>query len=251
MFPLRDENPTLRTPLATSAIITLNVLVWAGMQGFGTPMPLLHSLCDWALIPAELLGRISEGDTISLGPNVDCILEDRIPWLTPLTSMFMHGSWMHLIFNMWFLWIFGDNVEDAMGSTRFVVFYLLCGLAAATAQILTDPGSAVPMVGASGAIGGVLGAYARLYPNARVENLVPLGFYVTIVAVPAYFMLGYWFLLQLLAGLFSDPSQGGVAFWAHVGGFLAGLYLVGPMHRRDYLAERLSQTPRRRSRYRW
>lgn len=251
MFPLRDENPTLRTPIAVIAIIALNALVWAILQGLGTPLSLLQSLCDWALIPGELLGYLREGDSVSLGPTVECILEDRIPWLTPFTSMFMHGSWMHIIVNMWFLWVFGDNVEDAMGPVRFFVFYLLCGLAAAFAQIASDPASPVPMVGASGAIGGVMGAYARLYPHARVENLVPLGFYLTTVAVPAYFMLGYWFLLQLLEGLLTPAGQGGVAFWAHAGGFLAGLLLIGPMHRPDFLAERLNQTPRIRSRYRF
>jgi membrane associated rhomboid family serine protease len=251
VFPLRDENPTLRTPVATIAIIATNVLVWGGMQGFGSPMALLQSLCDWALIPGELLGYLPEGASIEFGPTVECVLEDRVPLLTPFTSMFMHGSWLHLITNMWFLWIFGDNVEDAMGPGRFLGFYLLCGLAAAVAQIASDPASTLPMVGASGAIGGVMGAYARLYPNARVENLVPLGFYLTIVAVPAYFMLGYWFLLQLLEGLITPPGQGGVAVWAHAGGFVAGLFLVRQMYRPDLLAERLNQTPRRRSRFRF
>ncbi len=251
MFPIRDENPVIRTPVATIAIIAINVMVWATMQGFGTPLALLQSFCDWALIPGELLGYVKAGESIRLGPEVECVLEDRVPWMTLITHMFMHGSWLHLLLNMWFLWIFGDNVEDAMGSGRFVVFYLLCGLAAAAAQILGDPASSVPMVGASGAIGGVMGAYARLYPNARVENIVPMGFYLAIVAVPAYFMLGYWFVIQILSGLLSDSSAGGVAFWAHAGGFLAGLGLAGPMHRPDYLAEHIAQTPRQRSRYRW
>ncbi|BCX88924.1 hypothetical protein MIN45_P1294 [Methylomarinovum tepidoasis] len=251
MFPLRDENPTLHTPIATWAIIALNVLVWAGLEGFGQPMTVLQALCDWAMIPAELFGHLKPGDSIPLGPEVECVLENRSPWLTVFMSMFMHGSWFHLISNMWFLWIFGDNVEDAMGSGRFLLFYLLCGLAAAAAQVLADPSSPVPMVGASGAIGGVMGAYARLYPNARVENLVPMGFYLAIVSVPAYFMLGYWFLIQIIAGLATDTAAGGVAFWAHAGGFLAGLLLAGPLHRPDYLAEHIAQTPRQRSDYRW
>ncbi|HHJ39823.1 MAG: rhomboid family intramembrane serine protease [Methylothermaceae bacteria B42] len=251
MFPIRDENPVLRTPIATIFIIILNVLVWAGLQGFGQPMTLLQSLCDWALIPGELFGKIPEGEAIPLGPNVECVLENRSPWLTIFTSMFMHGSWFHLIANMWFLWIFGDNVEDAMGSERFIVFYLLCGLAAAAAQILGDPSSTIPMVGASGAIGGVMGAYARLYPNARVENLVFMGYYVTTIALPAYVMLGYWFLIQIFSGMLTDTSAGGVAFWAHAGGFLAGIYLAGLMHRPDYLAEHLSQTPKRQAKHRW
>jgi membrane associated rhomboid family serine protease len=141
--------------------------------------------------------------------------------------MFMHGGWFHIIGNMWFLWVFGDNVEDEMGPVRFLVFYVLCGLAAAFAQIVTAPASLVPMVGASGAIGGVMGAYALLFPRVRVRLLIILVFYVTTITVPAIFMLGYWFLLQLLQGIPALGSEeGGVAFWAHVGGFLAGVALV-------------------------
>jgi membrane associated rhomboid family serine protease len=159
--------------------------------------------------------------------------------------MFLHGGWFHLISNMWFLWVFGDNVEDAMGALRFILFYLFCGLAAATAQILTDPDSVVPMVGASGAIGGAMGGYLRLYPHARVQSLIFLGFYVTTISVPAFAMLGYWFVLQLLGGLPTLTGVGvGVAFWAHVGGFLAGLVVVGPFSRTDYLAAHRAQRRR-------
>src|SRR5262245_34810730 len=143
--------------------------------------------------------------------------------------MFTHGGWFHIIGNMWFLWIFGNNVEDSMGRARFAVFYLLCGLAAAGAQILADPSSPIPMVGASGAIGGVMGAYVVLYPRVKIDMLLPIGFFITMVRVPAYFMLGYWFLLQILGGAvpaLTGVAQGGVAFWAHVGGFLAGVLLV-------------------------
>jgi membrane associated rhomboid family serine protease len=142
--------------------------------------------------------------------------------------MFLHGGWFHLIGNMWFLWIFGNNVEDSMGHARFVVFYLLCGLAAAALQVATQPSSIVPMVGASGAIGGVMGAYVMLYPRVRVHMFVFLGFYVTTIAVPAIFMLGYWFLVQLIGGAstFGREEGGGVAFWAHVGGFAAGALLI-------------------------
>jgi membrane associated rhomboid family serine protease len=141
--------------------------------------------------------------------------------------MFMHGGWMHLIGNMWFLWIFGNNVEDSMGHARFLIFYLLCGAAAAAAQTLTDPDSIIPMVGASGAIGGVMGAYVLLYPRVNVHMLIFLGFYATTIAVPAVFMLGYWFVLQLISGAASIGAEGGgVAFWAHVGGFVAGAVLV-------------------------
>ncbi|MDZ7735105.1 MAG: rhomboid family intramembrane serine protease [Gammaproteobacteria bacterium] len=164
----------------------------------------------------------------------------------------MHGGWFHIIANMWFLWVFGDNVEDAMGPFRFMVFYLLCGLAAATAQIAANPASEIPMVGASGAIGGVMGAYARLYPMVHVHTLIFLGFYITTIAIPAWVMLGYWFLLQLLGGLPAlGATGGGVAFWAHIGGFVAGLILIGPMHRPDYLAEHRRRAPRRVSRHRF
>jgi membrane associated rhomboid family serine protease len=179
------------------------------------------------LIPAELLQTAAAGTRFQAGPETVCVLGDASTWYTPLTSMFMHGGWFHLLGNMWFLYIFGNNVEDSMGHARFLVFYLLCGLAAAGLQTFTDPSSTIPMVGASGAIGGVMGAYVVLYPRVRVHMLVFLGFFVTTFAVPAIFMLGYWFVLQLLSGAMSIGAQGGgVAFWAHVGGFVAGALLV-------------------------
>ena len=148
--------------------------------------------------------------------------------------MFLHGSWMHLIGNMWFLWLFGDNVEDSMTRPRFAVFYLLCGFAAAAAQIATSPASNVPMVGASGAISGVMGAYLVLYLRVRVYALVPIGFFLTSIALPAWVMLLYWIGLQVLSGLLSiGASGGGVAFWAHVGGFVAGILLVKLFARGD------------------
>jgi membrane associated rhomboid family serine protease len=142
--------------------------------------------------------------------------------------MFLHGGWLHLIGNMWFLWVFGNNIEDSMGHGRFLVFYLVCGLVAAGTQIAADPHARVPMVGASGAISGVLGAYIVLFPRVRVHTLVTLGFFFTRVALPAYVMLGYWFVLQLLLGTVGTVSraQGGVAVWAHVGGFVAGVALI-------------------------
>jgi membrane associated rhomboid family serine protease len=153
-----------------------------------------------------------------------------------LTSMLLHGSWMHLLGNMWFLWIFGNNVEDSMGRLRFVVFYLLSGLAAAAGQIATDPSSVIPMVGASGAISGVMGGYLLLYPNVRVFAIVPIGFFLTSIALPAWVMLGYWFLIQFVSGFLSAGGQGGgVAFWAHIGGFVAGMVLVKLFARSDYI----------------
>jgi membrane associated rhomboid family serine protease len=158
------------------------------------------------------------------------------PWLTALTSMFMHGSWFHIVGNMWFLWVFGNNVEDSMGRVRFLVFYLLCGLAAALAQVATDPASAIPMVGASGAISGVMGGYLVLYPQVRVFCLVFLGFFVTSIALPASMMLLYWLALQFVSGLAAFGGEGGgVAFWAHVGGFVAGLILVKLFAQRAYI----------------
>lgn len=252
MFPLRDENPRVRPPLAVIAIIALNALVWATVQGFGSGYALAESLCLHGLVPGDLLGLLEAGHRIPLGGGLVCQLDGESDPGSLLTSMFMHGGWFHILGNMWFLWVFGDNVEDAMGPLRFFLFYLLCGLAAAGAQILANPSSSVPMVGASGAIGGVMGAYALLYPRAHVHTLVFLGFYVTTIAVPAVFMLGYWFLLQILGGLPALGSNaGGVAFWAHIGGFLAGLALIHPFKRPEYLAAHRSQPQRRASRHRW
>jgi len=226
VFPLRDDNPHFLTPIVTYALIAANVLAWALLQGFGTEPMLSRSVCELGLTPGELLQRAAVGARVPVSETAVCIVTDMPSWFTPLTSMFMHGSWLHLIGNMWFLWIFGNNVEDSMGHARFVVFYLLCGFAAAAAQTLADPDSIIPMVGASGAIGGVMGAYVVLYPRVKVHMLVFLGFFVTTIAVPAVFMLGYWFALQLLSGALSGGIEGGVAFWAHVGGFVAGAVLV-------------------------
>lgn len=227
MFPYKDENPHLRTPVVTVAIIAVNLVFWLLVQGMGAEPALSESVCELGLIPGDFLETISRPVTVRLSPALACVVSGERTWYTPLTSMFLHGSWFHLIGNMWFLWVFGNNVEDSMGRPRFIAFYLLCGLAAAAAQALTDPTSIIPMVGASGAIGGVMGAYIILYPRVRVHMLVFLGFYVTTIAVPAFVMLGYWFLLQLLSGLPAlGDKEGGVAFWAHVGGFVAGAVLI-------------------------
>ena len=222
MLPIRDDNPQLKAPLATYTIIALNALAWVFLQGMGQDPQLSLSICRLGLIPGELLGLATAGAS---APGL-CRLGEA-DWSTTVTSMFMHGGWFHILGNMWFLWIFGDNVEDAMGRARFVVFYLLCGLGAAGLQVIADPSSTIPMVGASGAIGGVMGAYVLLYPKVNVHLLLLLGFYATTIAVPAVFMLGYWLLLQLIGGVTSIGAQGGgVAFWAHVGGFVAGAALV-------------------------
>jgi len=228
MCPVRDENPHFLTPLVSHGLVVANVLAWVFLQGLGLEPALSTSVCQLGLIPGELLQRLPPGTAIPLGEGMpQCLIQGNPAWYTPLTSMFMHGGWLHLIGNMWFLWIFGNNVEDSMGHLRFLIFYLLCGLAAATLQVFSQPDSGLPMVGASGAIGGVMGGYVVLYPRVRVHMLVMFGFCVRTVAVPAVFMLGYWFLLQLLGGAVSMGKEGGgVAFWAHVGGFVAGAVLV-------------------------
>jgi membrane associated rhomboid family serine protease len=237
MFPLRDDNPTLHTSVATFVIVGINAAVWVFVQGMGMAPSLMESVWKFGVIPGELLGRVPEGLRVSAGRGMVAVLDGRADWWTVVTSMFMHGGWMHLIGNMWFLIVFGDNVEDAMGSVRFVVFYLLCGAAAVFAQVLSSPGSTVPMGGASGAIGGVMGGYMMLYPMAPVHLLVFFGFFISRIVVPAFFMLGYWFLLQFLAGTV-DRGSGGVAFWAHIGGFAAGAVLVYLFCDRGRLAER-------------
>ncbi len=227
MFPIRDDNPQFLTPYVTYGIIGLNALAWVLVQGIGSDPMLAGSICRLGLIPGELLQTIPAGTRFQVGPNSVCVLGDTSSWYTTITSMFLHGGWLHVIGNMWFLWIFGDNVEDSMGSVRFAIFYLLCGLAAAAAQIVSNPESAIPMVGASGAIGGVMGAYIVLYPRVHVHMLIFLGFYITTIAVPAVLMLGYWLAVQLISGFGSLGAQGGgVAFWAHVGGFVAGAILI-------------------------
>lgn len=224
MIPIRDENPQLKVAFVTYAIIGLNAAAWVLLQGLGGEPALSRSICQFGLIPGDVLGDV---DVSQVGDRLLCPVDGQGSWLTVVTSMFLHGSWMHIIGNMWFLWIFGDNVEDAMGPTRFILFYLLCGFAAAGAQMLANSTSPIPMVGASGAIGGVMGAYIVLYPRVHVHMLVILGFYVTTFAVPAVLMLGYWMLVQVLGGLSSvGATGGGVAFWAHVGGFAAGATLV-------------------------
>ncbi|MBN1622264.1 MAG: rhomboid family intramembrane serine protease [Endomicrobiales bacterium] len=227
MFPIRDENPTLHTSFVTFLIVALNAASWIFLQGLGSNPALVKSICTLGLIPSEILGTVSPGASVSVGGGYVCTLDGVPNWITLITSMFMHGGWFHLIINMWFLLVFGDNVEDAMGPLKFLLFYLLCGIGAEVLQIATNPSSSIPMVGASGAIGGVMGAYAIMYPRAPVHLLVFFGFYITRIVVPASLMLGYWFLLQILGGLPAlGKEAGGVAFWAHIGGFLTGIVLV-------------------------
>ncbi|HEX3234323.1 MAG TPA: rhomboid family intramembrane serine protease [Gemmatimonadales bacterium] len=236
MFPYRDDNPTIGTPFVTLLIIVANAAVWVLVQGAGMEPGLSKSVCELGLIPGEFLGRVAEGTSIPLSPTAACVLGVERHLYTPLTSMFLHGGWLHLIGNMWFLWLFGNNVEDSMGHVRYLAFYLLAGIAAAAVQTYMNPSSVIPMVGASGAISGVMGAYVVLYPRVRVHMLVVLVIFVTRIVVPAYLMLGYWFLLQLLGGS-AATGNGGVAFWAHVGGFLAGALLISLFKDPDLVAK--------------
>jgi membrane associated rhomboid family serine protease len=239
VFPYHDENETQRTPYVTLALIAITVLVWLFVQGAGSEVALATSTCNLGLIPGELTQLVPPGTpSFAIGPRLVCVTDPGPQFSNILTSMFLHGGWMHLLGNMWFLWLFGNNIEDSMTRVRFTAFYLLCGVAAALTQVFVDPSSKVPMVGASGAISGVMGAYLVLFPRVRVFTMVPLGFFITSMALPAWAMLIYWFVLQFVGGLGSIVAErtGGVAFWAHAGGFVAGIVLVKLFERRDRVA---------------
>jgi membrane associated rhomboid family serine protease len=202
MIPLRDVIPSRTTPFVTIGIIAVNAVVfWVELSLSGSSRQVF--IREFGIIPAEFA------------------------WPTLVSSMFLHGGWLHVIGNMWYLWIFGDNVEDRLGHGRYLVFYLLCGALAGLAQTLVNPESYIPTIGASGAIAAVMGAYFVLYPHSRVLTLIPLFIFIEIIEIPAVFFLGFWFLMQLFAGAGSIAntagSQGGIAFWAHVAGFVAGL----------------------------
>ncbi|HKE43749.1 MAG TPA: rhomboid family intramembrane serine protease [Steroidobacteraceae bacterium] len=215
MIPLKDENPSRTTPVVNYTVIALCVLAFLWQLSLG-PVRGQQAVYALGAIPAVLFGNKQ------LPAEVVVIA----PWMSVLTSMFMHGGWLHLLGNMLYLWIFGDNVEDSMGHVRYVIFYLLCGLAAVLAQALPDPTSQVPMIGASGAISGVLGAYLLLYPHARVHVIIPIGFILQRARLPAMWVLLLWFGLQLLSNLMRGTEGAGVAFRAHIGGFLAGVALI-------------------------
>lgn len=229
MIPISDDNPTLRFPVVTVLLLVALGLVWLFVQGAGLDaVRLSETVCNFGLVPGEITQRARVGTAVPLGMGLYCVVDrDPINTLTPVLSMFLHGGWAHLLGNALFLWVFGNNVEDSMGRIRFLSFYLLCGLAAAAAQIAIDPASPAPMVGASGAISGVLGAYLILYPRVRVHVFV--GFFL--LSLPAYFVLLMWIGLQLLSGLpqvtsIQHVASTGVAVWAHIGGFFAGVILV-------------------------
>ena len=201
MIPLRDVIPSRTTPYITITIIVLNALAW-------------------------FLELSLPRDVLPLFLQVYGVVPARLQAPTLLTSMFLHGSWMHVIGNMWYLWIFGDNVEDRVGHGRFIIFYLLCGIAAALGQVVIDPASTLPTIGASGAIAGIMGAYFVLYPRSRVLTLIPLVIFWEVIELPATMLLGFWFLMQLFSAgaiaVTSTTGGGGVAFMAHVAGFLCG-----------------------------
>ncbi|MGD2045041.1 MAG: rhomboid family intramembrane serine protease [Gemmatimonadota bacterium] len=222
MFPLHDDNPTELFPVVTLLVIAACVGVWVWFQGAGfSEQALSSSICGMGAIPAEVTGRVTR-DALAAGP---CRI-GGLTWQALFSSMFLHGGWMHLIGNMWFLWIFGNNVEDSMGHTRFALFYVLCGLVAGLAHVLSAPGSVTPMVGASGAISAIMGAYVVLYPRARVFTLFFFFIFIRVIPLPAWVMLGYWMLIQLLSSVAAPSTGGGVAYLAHIGGFVAGATLI-------------------------
>lgn len=212
MIPLRDDNPVYATPVVTWALVASCVLVFLWQISL-SDAGFHRVVFTLGVIPAVLLGNAQ------LPPEIAVVS----PSVTMLTSMFLHGGWLHLAGNMLYLWIFGDNIEDRMGRLRFLLFYLACGIAAVLAQALPEPEGRTPMIGASGAISGVLGAYLLLFPRARVLVLVPLGFILKAIRLPAVWVLGLWFFVQLVSSLLAPAGEGGVAFRAHLGGFVAGL----------------------------
>jgi membrane associated rhomboid family serine protease len=239
IFPLSDENPTLRTPVMTWLILGAMFAVWFTVQGGGLePYTLAASVCDYGMVPGEITHRARLGLAVPMGPGLDCVIDNNaINVFTPLTSMFLHGGWGHILGNALFFWVFGNNIEDSMGPGRFLCFYLLCGLIAAATHILVQPASPVPTVGASGAISGVLGAYLVLYPRVRVNTLVM--FFV--VSLPAWLILIWWFGVQVLTAymtpLRADVSSG-VAVWAHIGGFVGGMILIKVFQNPRLVAQR-------------
>jgi membrane associated rhomboid family serine protease len=216
VIPLRDDVPSRSTPFVTIALIAINAAVFLYQLSlvFGDRSAGEALVAEFGAVPCRISGFCASAD------------EFPSPLVTVFTSIFLHGGVLHFGANMLYLWIFGDNVEDSMGHGRFVVFYLLCGVAAVLAQALPDPASEVPMIGASGAISGVLGAYLLLYPHARVLVAIPFGFYLHTMRIPAGLVLLLWFGLQLLSNAMAQPGQGGVAFRAHIGGFVAGMILI-------------------------
>lgn len=214
MFPIHDDNPTRITPYVTYALLAACILIFFWQVSLGDAVQ--QAVYSFGVIPSVLFATKSLPVELEILPA----------WLTIFTSMFLHGGWMHLIGNMLYLWVFGNNVEDAMGHKRFILFYLSCGLLAALTQAVLNPDSEIPMIGASGAISGVLGAYVLLHPHARILVVIPIGILIYTPWIAAYWVLGFWFVLQLINSLVSASDTGGVAYGAHLGGFVAGMLLI-------------------------
>lgn len=233
MIPLRDSVPASRRPVVRDALIGVCAVMWLLQLG----QPGDELAFRLGMVPARLLGQ----ETVLLGSGrVYALPSALVPdALTLLTCTFLHGGWLHFLGNMLFLWIFGDNVEDRFGRGPFLLFYLGCGAAGSASHLLSAPDSALPTIGASGAIAGVMGAYMFLYPRSRVLALVPIGFLLVDVVLPAPFFLGYWFALQLIQGALDGGEGGGVAWWAHIGGFAIGAAVAGALR----LFERLQPAP--------
>ncbi|HET8666863.1 MAG TPA: rhomboid family intramembrane serine protease [Terriglobales bacterium] len=234
MIPIRDDAPRFATPYVTYFLLGLNVAVFLFELTFGGPQR-NQLMFEFGFLPVKITALLSGAHGVAI-PGATLPVTFQTAVVPIFTSMFMHASWLHLIFNMWALWIFGDNIEDYLGHFWYLLFYLVSGLAAAALHTALNPMSAVPSVGASGAIAGVMGAYLILFPSARVTTLVPF-FFLFFVRLPAWLVLGYWFVVQFLSGAatsiaYSNQTGGGVAFWAHVGGFIAGIALIKLFPRR-------------------
>src|SRR6266550_3482372 len=246
MIPLSDEHPTLRPPYMTYAILVALVGTWVFVQGAGfNEQQLAVSICNLGMVPGEITHQARLGTAVPLGNGMACLVDnDPINKFTPLISMFLHGSWLHLLGNCLFFWVFGNNIEDSMGHFRFLVFYLVCGLAAAAAHIIAQPASPLPTVGASGAISGILGAYLVLYPKVRVRMLFFFIIFFKVIPIPAWVVLLWWFFWQLVAALPELKNgadlTGGVAVWAHLGGFVTGVLLVKLFENRSLVVRRTS-----------
>ncbi|MGC8928255.1 MAG: rhomboid family intramembrane serine protease [Myxococcota bacterium] len=230
MIPIKDDIPSRTFPIVNITLIILNIFFFLVEISFGSKLNLLFN--SFGVVPAKFFASYYiAGDRI-----VYVGVADRI--IPLFTSMFLHGGWFHLLGNMLYLWIFGDNVEDRMGHFRYLIFYILCGLIANITHIIFNPSSGIPSVGASGAIAGVLGAYMLSYPTARVVVLLILFFYIDFVALPALIVLGFWFVIQFFSGVLSlgveNASSGGVAWWAHIGGFIAGMALLFVFRKKNY-----------------
>ncbi len=254
MFPLRDDIPSVRLPIVNYGLIALCILVYAVQMM--SPDGGEQIVLKYGLIPARVVRNDSGPMTAMLKVPVETPRGIQVvqkeqelpplsvaPWITAFTCMFLHGGLMHIVGNMWFLVIFGDNIEDRFGHVPYLVMYLVSGLAAGALQIAADPSSTLPTVGASGAIAGVMGAYFLLYPHARVVTLVPLGIIWQTVLLPAPLFLGIWFVFQIASAAFTESGMGGVAFWAHVGGFVAGLGITWWGRQSGWLAPPPRGTP--------